>query len=80
LFDLDDDQQMNKSDFGKMLKTLHKFYFKQDANKDFTEFVDMTWSKAGKREDELVSQDAVVELVVSKPLLSSYWNLNDVDL
>ena len=80
LLDLDEDQQINKSDFGKLLKTLHKFYFKEDANKDFAEFVDMTWSKAGKNNDELMHQDAFVELVINKPILSSYWNLNDIEL
>ena len=52
-------------------------FVKEESTKDYSDFAEMVWSKAGKQETDLVSKEDCVDIFISKPLLSSYWNLSE---
>jgi len=75
LCDSDDDNQIEKAELTKLLKVLNRMFVKEDATKDCTDFVDMTWNKLSKKEEDLATLAELHGLIIDTPLLSSYWNL-----
>ena len=49
-------------------------YFLDNSTKNFDDFVDMVLVKS---EQARLSVEELVEMIVTKPLLASYWNLLD---
>jgi len=75
IVDVDGDNKINKVEFSKLLTILHRMYFTKDNISDPKDFVDMVWSKAQRPDTDLLSTEQLINIVIKKPLLSSYWNL-----
>lgn len=66
---------------------MFRMYFKEHDNREkvddaFSDFVEMVFIKANKLNPDLqlsssqLSCNDIHDLIINKPLLSSYWNLN----
>jgi len=85
LCDSDNDGFINKDQFTLLLKILQRMYFKDEArlNIDCADFVEMIFIKANKTEDpynnktSVLSCDELVTMTINKPLLKTYWSMEE---
>jgi len=73
LVDVDSDGIIDPNQTFKLIQILHDIY-KPKSSASCGDFAAMIFQKTKK---DNISFDALQEMIIDKPLLESYWNLND---